>query len=368
MMPFTRVTPARTSSALSSSARAFSKRRLRLVPHADDRGQRIGRAEACAERRLALDPERVGPGQPAGAAHRPGVEQQARGEALARGGAAQHHHLAGEQRRRPARPRPRCGASAARPGRRWSPAAASRAMAPSPTVTATSMAQWLAARGGAIDLFRRLGGADGLAPGPTSIAIFEDIAAGHPARGGHQDGLRRFARLGLGEQNPAGIALIEVGQARLPRPARRRRHGFRRRRAAGGGRLVVIGHQVDRVGTEMSKAFTKESDGDDEDDLPEESAGCRLGAKNYMTPQGFARMREELDHAHAQGAARGGEGRDLGGRQRRPLGERRLHLRQEAAARDRPPRALSQQAAGQRRGGRSGPARPRPTRCSSAPP
>jgi transcription elongation factor GreB len=45
----------------------------------------------------------------------------------------------------------------------------------------------------------------------------------------------------------------------------------------------------------MSKAFTKESDGDDEDDLPEEPGGLPLAAKNYMTPAGFARMREELD-------------------------------------------------------------------------
>lgn len=45
----------------------------------------------------------------------------------------------------------------------------------------------------------------------------------------------------------------------------------------------------------MSKAFTRESDGDDEDDLPEESGGLPLGARNYMTPEGFARMREELD-------------------------------------------------------------------------
>ena len=45
----------------------------------------------------------------------------------------------------------------------------------------------------------------------------------------------------------------------------------------------------------MSKAFTKESDGDDEDDLPEESGGLPITAKNYMTPEGFARMREELD-------------------------------------------------------------------------
>jgi transcription elongation factor GreB len=44
----------------------------------------------------------------------------------------------------------------------------------------------------------------------------------------------------------------------------------------------------------MSKAFTKESDGDDEDDLPDEIAGLPAGAKNYMTPDGFARLREEL--------------------------------------------------------------------------
>jgi transcription elongation factor GreB len=44
----------------------------------------------------------------------------------------------------------------------------------------------------------------------------------------------------------------------------------------------------------MSKAFTKESDGEDEDDLPDEIAGLPAGAKNYMTPQGFERMREEL--------------------------------------------------------------------------
>jgi transcription elongation factor GreB len=44
----------------------------------------------------------------------------------------------------------------------------------------------------------------------------------------------------------------------------------------------------------MSKAFTKESDGEEEDDLPDEIAGLPAGAKNYMTPQGFERMREEL--------------------------------------------------------------------------
>jgi transcription elongation factor GreB len=45
----------------------------------------------------------------------------------------------------------------------------------------------------------------------------------------------------------------------------------------------------------MSKAFTRESDGDEDDDLPEESGGLPLAAKNYMTPPGFARLRAELD-------------------------------------------------------------------------
>ena len=44
----------------------------------------------------------------------------------------------------------------------------------------------------------------------------------------------------------------------------------------------------------MSKAFTKESDGEDEDDLPEGTGGLPAGSKNYMTPQGFGRLREEL--------------------------------------------------------------------------
>ena len=44
----------------------------------------------------------------------------------------------------------------------------------------------------------------------------------------------------------------------------------------------------------MSKAFTKESYGDDEDVLPDDIGGLPVGAKNYMTPDGFSRMREEL--------------------------------------------------------------------------
>ena len=46
----------------------------------------------------------------------------------------------------------------------------------------------------------------------------------------------------------------------------------------------------------MSKAFTKETDGDDDgsDDAPEGGAPLPSGTKNYMTPQGFAAMRDEL--------------------------------------------------------------------------
>jgi len=42
----------------------------------------------------------------------------------------------------------------------------------------------------------------------------------------------------------------------------------------------------------MSKAFTKESDGDDDDDLPE--ASLPIGAKNYITPAGLQRLQDEL--------------------------------------------------------------------------
>ena len=45
----------------------------------------------------------------------------------------------------------------------------------------------------------------------------------------------------------------------------------------------------------MSKAFTKESDTDDDDrDLPQPALPA--GVRNYLTPQGYARLREELTH------------------------------------------------------------------------
>lgn len=42
----------------------------------------------------------------------------------------------------------------------------------------------------------------------------------------------------------------------------------------------------------MSKAFTKETDGADDDDL--QLPPLPAGGKNYITPQGYARLREEL--------------------------------------------------------------------------
>ncbi|TXL73816.1 transcription elongation factor GreB [Vineibacter terrae] len=43
----------------------------------------------------------------------------------------------------------------------------------------------------------------------------------------------------------------------------------------------------------MSKAFTKETDGDIDDDPPDASS-LPTGVKNYITPSGFARLRAEL--------------------------------------------------------------------------
>ena len=42
----------------------------------------------------------------------------------------------------------------------------------------------------------------------------------------------------------------------------------------------------------MSKAFTKETDGADEDELV--LPALPAGGKNYITPTGYARLRDEL--------------------------------------------------------------------------
>jgi transcription elongation factor GreB len=46
----------------------------------------------------------------------------------------------------------------------------------------------------------------------------------------------------------------------------------------------------------MSKAFTRETDGDDEDEDGGGLPPLPAGGKNYITPQGYARLRAELLH------------------------------------------------------------------------
>ena len=46
----------------------------------------------------------------------------------------------------------------------------------------------------------------------------------------------------------------------------------------------------------MNKAFTRETDGDgDEDDAPEAAPALPQGTRNYITPGGYARIKTELD-------------------------------------------------------------------------
>ncbi|HEX4855343.1 MAG TPA: transcription elongation factor GreB [Limnobacter sp.] len=44
----------------------------------------------------------------------------------------------------------------------------------------------------------------------------------------------------------------------------------------------------------MNKAFTKESDSDFDDEGPDETTALPQGLKNYVTPAGYRRMRDEL--------------------------------------------------------------------------
>lgn len=50
----------------------------------------------------------------------------------------------------------------------------------------------------------------------------------------------------------------------------------------------------------MSKAFVKESDDDDDDDLGAEAVRLPAGTKNYITTQGYARLRAELEQLMTQ--------------------------------------------------------------------
>ena len=46
----------------------------------------------------------------------------------------------------------------------------------------------------------------------------------------------------------------------------------------------------------MNKAFTRESDAAEDDDDVEAASPLPVGARNYMTPGGFARLSAELEH------------------------------------------------------------------------
>lgn len=50
----------------------------------------------------------------------------------------------------------------------------------------------------------------------------------------------------------------------------------------------------------MSKAFTKEQDREEDEELPELPKSLPSDAKNYMTPKGYARLKEELRHLTAE--------------------------------------------------------------------
>src|SRR5690606_14372872 len=49
-------------------------------------------------------------------------------------------------------------------------------------------------------------------------------------------------------------------------------------------------------GISMNKAFVKENEGDDDDDLDVAAVALPAGSKNYMTKQGYERLRAELVH------------------------------------------------------------------------
>jgi len=51
----------------------------------------------------------------------------------------------------------------------------------------------------------------------------------------------------------------------------------------------------------MNKAFTRENEDEEDDgDAPESASPLPAGSKNYMTPAGFARLKEELDRLLGQ--------------------------------------------------------------------
>jgi hypothetical protein len=104
----------------------------------------------------------------------------------------------------------------------------------------------------------------------------------------------------------------------------------------------------------MSKAFTKEPDAAGDDDDGPSLPPLPAGGKNYITPAGYALLRAaEFMQLIDEERPKIVEVVHWSRVQRRPLRERRLPLRQEAPARDRPAHSLSHQAARHRRGGGS---------------
>ena len=90
-----------------------------------------------------------------------------------------------------------------------------------------------------------------------------------------------------------------------------------------------------------------------DDDDAEAGPPLPAGARNYMTPGGFARLSAELERLVKKERPELVATVAWAASQRRSLGERRLHLRQEAPARDRPAHPLPDQAPRHRRGRRS---------------
>ena len=163
-----------------------------------------------------------------------------------------------------------------------------------------------------------------------------------------------------GRDLPAVRTQQPVRRRRRPpasrRPALHRRHGRPLRSArprARAARRIIALSCIERGDRRVSKAFTSEETPEDDDELPDDPSPLPAGSRNYMTPGGFARLRDELDRLvqkeRPELVADGLVGRG----QRRSLGERRLHLRQEAAARDRPAHPLPHPAPRSRRGRRS---------------
>ena len=60
-------------------------------------------------------------------------------------------------------------------------------------------------------------------------------------------------------------------------------------------------------GVTMSKAFTKETETDDEDDLGDDTPALPAGTKNYMTQAGFEALRREYrELLHVERSGRSG--------------------------------------------------------------